>query len=66
MPGRVVNLEQLEDSHCPVSTFLRAQKLSLLLRLCGLECYEESVRMFYANLHFSEDGEDLETLISIV
>ncbi|KAG5619627.1 hypothetical protein H5410_004845 [Solanum commersonii] len=63
VPGRVVNLEQLEASHCAVSTFFRAQKLSLLLRLCGLEFYEEHVRLFYANLRVSTDSGEWETLV---
>jgi len=61
VPGRVINLEQLEDSHCPVISLFRTQKLSLLLRLCGPELYEEPVRLFYANLRISEDSGDLET-----
>ncbi|KAG5595789.1 hypothetical protein H5410_037021 [Solanum commersonii] len=63
VPGRVVNLEQLEASHCAVSTFFRAQKLSLLLHLCGLEFYEELVRLFYANLRVSADSGEWETLV---
>lgn len=61
--GRIVNLEQLEDSHYKVSSFLWAQKLSLLLRLCRVEYSEEAVQMFYGNLHCSGKGDDLETLI---
>ncbi|KAG5611897.1 hypothetical protein H5410_023178 [Solanum commersonii] len=63
VPGRVINLELLEDSHCPVISLFRTQKLSLLLRLCGHELYEEPVRLFYANLRVSEDSGDLETLV---
>ncbi|KAH0695828.1 hypothetical protein KY289_013310 [Solanum tuberosum] len=65
VPGRVVNLEHLEVSHCAVSTFFRAQKLSLLLRLCGLESYEEPVRLFYANLRISIDSGEWETLVLV-
>ncbi|KAG5592572.1 hypothetical protein H5410_043086 [Solanum commersonii] len=63
VPGRVINLELLEESHCPVISLFRTQKLSLLLRLCGHELYEEPVRLFYANLRVSEDSGDLETLV---
>ncbi|KAG5608959.1 hypothetical protein H5410_020240 [Solanum commersonii] len=63
VPGQVINLELLEDSHCPVISLFRNQKLSLLLRLCGHELYEEPIRLFYANLRVSEDSGDLETLV---
>ncbi|KAK4728754.1 hypothetical protein R3W88_021742 [Solanum pinnatisectum] len=62
-PGRVVNLEQLEASHCAVSMLFRAQKLSLLLCLCGIEFYEEHARLFYANLWVSADSGEWETLM---
>lgn len=58
VPERVINLEQLKDSHCWVSSFLKAQKLSLRLRLCGLELYEEHVCLIYANLCLSKDSGD--------
>ncbi|KAG5611587.1 hypothetical protein H5410_022868, partial [Solanum commersonii] len=62
-PGRVVNLNQLRDSNCPISSFLKAQKLSLLFPLCGLELFEDDVRLFYANLRISSDNGELETLV---
>ncbi|KAL3328424.1 hypothetical protein AABB24_035852 [Solanum stoloniferum] len=63
VPGRVVNLSQLKDSHCLVSSYLKVQKLSLLFSLCGLELFEEVVRLFYANLRISPDSGKLETLV---
>ncbi|KAK4713827.1 hypothetical protein R3W88_019734 [Solanum pinnatisectum] len=63
VPGRVVNLSQLRDSHCPVSPFLKPKKLSLLFTLCGLELFEEAVHLFYVNLCVSSDRGELETLI---
>ncbi|KAH0684738.1 hypothetical protein KY290_021790 [Solanum tuberosum] len=63
VPGRVINLSQLRDSHCPVSSFLKAQKLSLLFSLCGLELFEEAAHLFYANLYVSNDSGELETLV---
>ncbi|KAH0669724.1 hypothetical protein KY285_023884 [Solanum tuberosum] len=63
--GRVVNLSELRDSNCPISPFLRAQKLSLLFTLCGLEVFEEVVRLFYANLCVSSDSGELETLVLV-
>lgn len=63
VPGRVINPEQLEASHCAVSTFFRAQKISLLLRLCGLEFYEESLCLFCANLRISADSGEWETFV---
>ncbi|KAK6786088.1 hypothetical protein RDI58_014613 [Solanum bulbocastanum] len=60
VPDRVINLEQFEASHCTVSSFFRVQKLSLLLELCGLELYEEHVRLFYANLRISQDSGELQ------
>lgn len=50
MLGQVIKLEQLEASHYSVSTSFRAQKLSLLLHIYGLEFYEEPLCLFYANL----------------
>lgn len=61
--GRVINLEQLEDSHCAVSAYFKAQNLSLFFQRCGLVVYEEPVRMFYANLRVSKDSGELETLV---
>ncbi|KAG5589349.1 hypothetical protein H5410_039863 [Solanum commersonii] len=40
-----------------------AKKLYLLLCLCGLEFYEELVRLFYANLRVSADSGEWETLV---
>ncbi|KAH0665500.1 hypothetical protein KY290_027732 [Solanum tuberosum] len=37
--------------------------LSLLLRLCGLEFFEELVRLFYANLRISTNNGEWETLV---
>lgn len=61
--GRVINLEQMENSHCAVSTYFEAQELSPFFQLCGLKVYEEPVRMFYANLRVSKDSGELETLV---
>ncbi|KAM3288473.1 hypothetical protein P3S67_021903 [Capsicum chacoense] len=61
--GRVINLEQIEDSHCPVSTIFDAQKLSLFFQLCDNKVFEEPVRMFYANLRVSKDSGEIETLV---
>lgn len=63
VPGRVVNLEQLKESHCPVSSYFRTKKLSLLLRLSGLEYYEEPLHLFYVNFRVCEESGDLETLL---
>ncbi|KAH0723716.1 hypothetical protein KY289_006760 [Solanum tuberosum] len=63
LPGRVINLEQLEASHCAVSTFFCAQKLSLLLCLRGLKLFKEIFLLFYANLRISADNCELETLV---
>ncbi|KAH0752137.1 hypothetical protein KY285_005285 [Solanum tuberosum] len=63
LPGRVINLEQLEASHCAVSTFFCAQKLSLLLCLRGLKLLKEIVLLFYANLRISADSCEWETLV---
>lgn len=40
VPGRVVNFQQLEAFHCTVSSFFRAQKLSLLLVYVGLNFFK--------------------------
>uniref|UniRef100_A0A0V0IR35 Putative ovule protein n=1 Tax=Solanum chacoense TaxID=4108 RepID=A0A0V0IR35_SOLCH len=48
VPGQVINLRQPRDSQYPVSSFLKSQILSLLFSLCGLEFFEEVVRLFYA------------------
>uniref|UniRef100_M1DC74 Ulp1 protease family, C-terminal catalytic domain containing protein n=1 Tax=Solanum tuberosum TaxID=4113 RepID=M1DC74_SOLTU len=63
VPGRVVNLSQLKDSLCPVSSYLKVQKLSLFFTLRGLELFEEVVRLFYANLCISPDSGELENLV---
>lgn len=63
VPKHIVNLEQREESHCPISSYFRTQKLSLLLRLCGLEFYEELFRLFYANRCVCEESGDLEILV---
>ncbi|KAH0720474.1 hypothetical protein KY284_005504 [Solanum tuberosum] len=63
VPGRVINLEKLEASHCTASTFFRAKKLSLLLRLCGLELFKKLVCLFYLNLWISADSCEWETLV---
>ncbi|KAH0746129.1 hypothetical protein KY285_007786 [Solanum tuberosum] len=63
VPGRVVNLNQLKDSNCPVSTYLKVQKLYVLFTLCGHEFFEELVRLFYVNLRISSDSGELETLV---
>ncbi|KAG5607030.1 hypothetical protein H5410_028522 [Solanum commersonii] len=63
VPGRVINLSQLRDSHCQVNTFFKAQKLSLFFSLCGLKLFEKVVRLFYANLRVSSDSSKLETLV---
>ncbi|KAH0669987.1 hypothetical protein KY285_024140 [Solanum tuberosum] len=63
VPGRVINLSQLRDSHCQVNSFLKAQTLSLFFSLCGLELFEKVVRLFYANLRVSSDSGELETLV---
>ncbi|KAH0745873.1 hypothetical protein KY285_007530 [Solanum tuberosum] len=63
VPGRVINLEQLEASHSAISSFFRAQKLSLLLRLCGLEFFEEPVHLFCASLRISADSGEWETVV---
>ncbi|KAH0653076.1 hypothetical protein KY289_030754 [Solanum tuberosum] len=54
--GRVVNISQLKDSLCPVSSYLKVQKLSMFFTFCGLELFEEVVRLFYANLRISPDN----------
>ncbi|KAG5606433.1 hypothetical protein H5410_027925 [Solanum commersonii] len=56
VPGRVINLRQLRDSQYLVSSFLKAQILSLLFSICGLEFFEEVVRLFYANIRVSNDS----------
>lgn len=63
VPSLVVNLEQLEDSHCKFRIFLHMPKLSLLLRLYGMEYYEEAIWMFYANLRWAVHGDELETFV---
>lgn len=34
-----------------------------MLQICGLEYYDELVRMFYAYLRMSKDRNELETLV---
>uniref|UniRef100_M1DKN7 Uncharacterized protein n=1 Tax=Solanum tuberosum TaxID=4113 RepID=M1DKN7_SOLTU len=63
VPGRVINLSQLRNSHYPVSLFLKDQKLSMLFSICGLDFFQEVVRLFYANLCVSNDNGELEALI---
>lgn len=54
---------QLEDSHCHIRSYFKAQKLSLLFQFCGMEVYEEYIHLFYANLWISKDSGELETLV---
>ncbi|KAG5611022.1 hypothetical protein H5410_022303 [Solanum commersonii] len=61
--GRAINLNKLRDSQCPVSSFLKAQKLSLLFSLCGLEFFEKVVRLFHASLRISTNSGEAETLV---
>ncbi|KAL3348139.1 hypothetical protein AABB24_021675 [Solanum stoloniferum] len=63
VPGCVINLSQWRDSHCPVSSFLKAQKLSLLFSQCGLELFEEVVCLLYANLGISPNSGKMETSV---
>ncbi|KAG5594296.1 hypothetical protein H5410_035528 [Solanum commersonii] len=58
--GCVIDLSQLRDSHCSISSYLKAKKLALLFSLCGLEFI---VRIFYANLRISVDSDGMETLV---
>lgn len=58
-----MNLSQLKKSHYNVSSFFKAQDLFLVLCFSGLELYEDLVRVFYANLHLSQDSDELETLV---
>lgn len=37
----IINLSQLKDSYCAVSTFLKAHKLYLFLCVCGNELYQD-------------------------
>ena len=65
VPGKVFNLRQLGDSHCPVSFFLKTQKLSLLFSICRLDIFEVVVRVSYENLRIYNDSGELETLVMI-
>lgn len=57
--GCVVNLCQLKAADCNVSSFIKFQDLSLVIRLCGLLVYEDLVRIFYGNLCKSLDSGEL-------
>lgn len=61
VPGRFVNLSQLDKSNYLVSRFFKAKILSILFTLCGL-VFEDVVRLFYANHRVSNDSGELETL----
>lgn len=63
VPIRVINLAKLDEIPCTVSTYFKAQKLPLLLRLCGIEYYKEPIRLFYSNLRVLKDNGELETLV---
>lgn len=58
--GCVIDLSLLRDSHCSISSYLKAKTISLLFSLCGLEFI---VLIFYANLRISVDSDEMETLI---
>lgn len=60
--GRVVNLHQLKKSQCNLSLMSKAWNLYLVFHLYGLEFFQDPIRMFYANLCFSQDSSKLETL----
>lgn len=40
---RVINLQQLEETQCSLSTYFKSHKLYLFLHICGLEVLEEHV-----------------------
>lgn len=60
--GCVVNHSQQDHSNYQVCPFQKAHKL-LLFSLYGIEVFEESVRLFYANLRLSSDIGEIETLV---
>lgn len=59
----MINLNQLCEFPCTVSSFLKAQKLSLFFSLCGFDVFQEVVRLFYENLPVLNDSGELETLL---
>lgn len=58
-----MNLLQLNKSHSNVSPLFKDQDLSLVLRLSGIEVFEDHVRIFYVNLRISQDSCEFETLV---
>lgn len=63
--GRVVNLSQLRDSICPVSPFLKAQSLFLLLVSPFLKAHKLSLFLLCVALNVWRSLFDCFTLISV-
>ncbi|KAF3667634.1 hypothetical protein FXO38_08479 [Capsicum annuum] len=61
--GRVINLSLLKESHCNIEYFLKSQDMSMMLHLYGLEIFEDSIHIFFANLRLYPDSGELETLV---
>ncbi|KAF3645397.1 hypothetical protein FXO38_19658 [Capsicum annuum] len=61
--GRIVNFSLLKESHCNIGHFLKAQDLLTMLRLCGLEVFDDPTHKFFAYLCHSPDSGELETLV---
>ncbi len=54
VPGHVVNLSQLMNSHCPLSSYVKAQKMSILF-ICVVvrfftKCFTVSMWIFETHL----------------
>lgn len=63
IPGWVINLSLIKDSHCKIGHFFKALGLLMMFLLCGLEVFKDLIHMFFANLRLSPDNEELETLV---
>lgn len=46
-----------------VTNVFKTRNLKLFIKVCGIVVFENLVWMFYTNLHFSKDSEELEILI---
>ena len=63
VPGHVVNLSQLKNSHFPLTSYLKAPKVSLFFILCGLEMFDEVLHLLYVNLWNSPNSGELESFV---
>lgn len=63
VPRLIMNLSQLKESHSNISYFFRSRNLYLVRRIYGMEGFEDSVSVLYANLYLSQENSELETLM---